>query len=1665
MDISNNIYTESNTKKELLKKLNLGEMNEKTGKVNFAQQKAKVFPQKSINNDYIMNIKDKISNDIRNRRRDKNERNLIKEMKIIKIFIGKIKNINLLINFMIVINLFIPIFAANYRIRGNSLLNEITIRLNGTGTQNILNGNFEYPADEILIEDNSYSLGEKNTIIINLTNYDNNITMRWNSPLVSCWRMFSGLSNLIEIDLTNFDFSEVTRMNVMFQNCINLEYIKFNNNAEKKINVGDMSSSFENCILLKSLDLSNLNTFNLKNMAKTFYNCWSLTSFDFNGFNTSLVTSFRATFFNCSSLQFLDLSSFDTSNVLTMNSMFYFCNSLMSLNLSSFNTINVGLMDFMFYGCNKLKYLDLSNFDTSKANYLSNLFYNCSELTSIDISNFNIENNPEMQDMFFNCNNLQYINISNFKGNTITNIDYLFESIPENVTYCFNNENEIPEFIEQLKSKKCSINDCSDDWQKKEKKAILDKNICVYDCSLDDEYKKEFKKQCYKDCPNGTYLSPENNRCIIICGEDLPFEQNEECVLNCNAQDFFNSICKINNQNINTKEYMINTLLNEIINGYTDVLLSKVLNEEKKDYFIKNNDTEIFHITSSYNQKNNEYNNVSTIDIGECENILKEKYHISSEETLILFKTDFFIEDFLVPITEYEIFSPLTKEKLDLNYCNEAKIKISTPITIDEQYIYKYDPNSEYYKDKCYPNPSECGNDDILLERKNEFNNNYFSLCENNCIFIEYNKTTKKAICECTFKSEFMKLSEIISKKDELLYHFELETDVVYSSISTNSNLDTLIPTNNNVDTSIITNHNIDTSVTTTNNIDTSITANNNIDTSISTNNNIDTSITTNNNIDTSITTNNNIIDTSFTTNNNSIDNLISTHHNIDTLISTNDNNFYTNKINSESNIITIDSNNLEMCLFKNKITQECEESIAFEDLINQKYLPLNSKNAIDKVFVIFQEQLKNKTIDKNKDEIIEGENIIYHMTTTEQKFKSNKVSNIDLGQCEKILQKKFGIEEPLIIFSADIKRNDTISTQVEYQVFDPNTLEQLNLSECDNVRIDVYTPINIDSETYNLIKYLKDQGYDIFDSSDDFYNDICSTFNSFNDTDIILNDRRKDFYNPNITLCEESCKYEAFDIETLKVKCNCDVKSKVNSDTSKTKFSPNKIIENFYQLEKYANLKVASCYNQVFNLDRLKKNYGSFFMIFIGLLFIISMIIIILTIKRKINNIIRNEINKALAFDKKLNKKEKNKNSKNDEMTSKNLFEYNKNGNKRKNKNIKKNKNANTNTNTNSNELSLFNKANKKIKNKKESNNSINSNKKQKNKKINNPNKKLKNNSSINSKLNLKKSKRNSIVKMNENSKQLFYKENTVNSINEKTKLEKSPGLNKKKQKHNKNINEIFIFSNQINNFGNNFDKKTAENENENNKFIDKVIKIIPKKKRNKYFTDDELNSLSYEYALKIDTRSYTQVYYSLLKQNHLIIFTFCVKDDNNIFLLKFTLFLISISLFFSMNALFFQDESLHKIYEDQGKYKILYQIPQMLYSTIVSQIISSLLEKLSLSQDEISNLKDNSNLKEFKNQTKKIVGYIRIKCILYFIIGIIMLFGFWYYLAAFCAVYYNTQIPLIKDSFISFGTSMLYPFLFDLIPIIFRIFSLMNKIKCCYIFSNILIKIIGIL
>ena len=141
---------------------------------------------------------------------------------------------------------------------------------------------------------------------------------------------------------------------------------------------------------------------------------------------------------------------------------------------------------------------------------------------------------------------------------------------------------------------------------------------------------------------------------------------------------------------------------------------------------------------------------------------------------MIIFKVDYFLEGFLIPITEYEIFNPDNYEKIDLKECNETIIKINIPVLLNEEELYKYDPYSEYYTNKCYPNILECQANNNISERKSEFNNNYLSLCEKNCNFIVYNTTSKTALCQCRFKTEFSFFSDLLDKKDELLYNFNL---------------------------------------------------------------------------------------------------------------------------------------------------------------------------------------------------------------------------------------------------------------------------------------------------------------------------------------------------------------------------------------------------------------------------------------------------------------------------------------------------------------------------------------------------------------------------------------------------------------------------------------------------------------------------------------------------------------------------------------------------------------------------------------------------------------------------------------------------------------------------------------------------------------------------
>ena len=124
---------------------------------------------------------------------------------------------------------------------------------------------------------------------------------------------------------------------------------------------------------------------------------------------------------------------------------------------------------------------------------------------------------------------------------------------------------------------------------------------------------------------------------------------------------------------------------------------------------------------------------------------------------------------------------------------------------------------------------------------------------------------------------------------------------------------------------------------------------------------------------------------------------------------------------------------------------------------------------------------------------------------------------------------------------------------------------------------------------------------------------------------------------------------------------------------------------------------------------------------------------------------------------------------------------------------------------------------------------------------------------------------------------------------------------------------------------------------EKNSNKINNKVIKNnIPKK-----YDDFELNRLEYIEAIKFDKRTLFQIYLATLKREHLLIFTFFNCNDYNLLSIKISRFIFLIVEDMALNVFFFSDDSMHKLFINYGKYDFFQQIPQITYSTIISQLI----------------------------------------------------------------------------------------------------------------------------
>ena len=151
-----------------------------------------------------------------------------------------------------------------------------------------------------------------------------------------------------------------------------------------------------------------------------------------------------------------------------------------------------------------------------------------------------------------------------------------------------------------------------------------------------------------------------------------------------------------------------------------------------------------------------------------------------------------------------------------------------------------------------------------------------------------------------------------------------------------------------------------------------------------------------------------------------------------------------------------------------------------------------------------------------------------------------------------------------------------------------------------------------------------------------------------------------------------------------------------------------------------------------------------------------------------------------------------------------------------------------------------------------------------------------------------------------------------------------------------------------------------------------------------------------------------------------------------------------------------------MHQIYEDEGEYNFGYQFPYIIISAIASTLFLRLmLQFFILTDKNIVEVKQQQNIILAKDKKKSILKCIKIKFAFFFVFNFILLGFFWYYLTCFNAVYKNTQIYLIENTCISFGISLFYPFIINLLPMSFRMCSINSKNqdhRCLYNISKFL-------
>ena len=788
------------------------------------------------------------------------------------------------------------------------------------------------------------------------------------------------------------------------------------------------------------------------------------------------------------------------------------------------------------------------NFDKNITN-LNRIFANIYSIIEIDLSELNTSLIENMDYMFANCKSLIFANLSNIYISPEINMNYMFSN-------CL------------------SLNFI--DLTNVDISQIINKKNIFFNCpnlKLDNVLVKNNNKRYLGD------NSADNNYCLI----NNFFNQTRTCKINLETAN------QVIEQELKRQSFM------EVL-IHTDFPTDRIISTKEEN--------EIFTISMIDKE--------DAIQLGECENELKDYYHIGTSEELIIYKHEYISNYFLIPIIGFEVYYNNTQ--LDLNACESTKIEYKILVNITEVKLDIYNHKSDYYNDNCNYMYKIS-----LYERKEYYNINNLSLCQKDCEYDHYDFKTQMVTCSCP------PINSYINQNEVLLHKFELkESDknkcILFCDPIKISNLNNCLYNGTRINQIIIEGLKNQTFRQTF----------------------IDKYL--NNKNKTSIAFDEDIYTVAFTQyeENIQLGNCSRLLRQIYNISDKEDIIIYTYK-NKQYDTIKYELFNINyyfnIALCENKQTQIPFTYNIFENITNfeqpQVISLIEFRNLIS----------KNITSFVNSSSIIEGDNfaaLILSSDDMDVKSKLEKgISAVDLGNCTEVIKSHYNIpkEENLIVLNIESRNNNSNITEssfnlgknIQIEIYD-NSGRQLGLSVC---KEDIKLLMNIEGvEELNIetSKKYSEQGIDVFNPTDNFFNDLCHKYDNIDEIDIIIDDRRSDIYQ-NATFCQSGCSYNGVDYDLMAANCLCDSSILQSNEKNKTSDTEEeKEVLNFKALSKSFisslldfNIEVFFCYNLVFDTKILVKNIGFYCMLILNVLQIIFLCIFLIKKLKPIQNFMSN--------------------------------------------------------------------------------------------------------------------------------------------------------------------------------------------------------------------------------------------------------------------------------------------------------------------------------------------------------------------------------------------------------------------------------------------------------